>query len=79
MKNYLLKRVHFCGMPIALVVAKSQEIAEAAAAKLIVVDFEILEPMECRSRTKKLSGYTTSTYFSNWGHRFAMNSFRTYN
>ncbi|MBP6413277.1 MAG: molybdopterin-dependent oxidoreductase [Bacteroidia bacterium] len=37
------KEVHFCGMPIALVVAKSQEIAEAAA-KLIVVDFEILEP-----------------------------------
>ncbi len=36
--------VHFCGMPIALVVAKSQEIAEAAA-KLIQVDIEILEPI----------------------------------
>lgn len=47
------KEVHFCGMPIALVVAKSQEIAEAAA-KLIVVDFEILEPItDAREAARK--------------------------
>jgi xanthine dehydrogenase large subunit len=47
------KEVHFCGTPIALVVAKSQEIAEAAA-KLIVVDFEILEPItDAREAARK--------------------------
>lgn len=47
------KEVHFCGMPIVLVVAKSQEIAEAAA-KLIVVDFEILEPItDAREAARK--------------------------
>lgn len=45
--------VHFCGMPIALVVAQSQEIAEAAA-KLIEVDFEILEPItDAREAARK--------------------------
>lgn len=45
--------VHFCGMPIALVVAQSQEIAEAAA-KLIEVEFEILEPItDAREAARK--------------------------